>query len=147
MNQNDIQRIDLYTAIGMSAWLCSQTKYYKTWALNAFDTNIVPPLMKNQYKIYLDEQGTPVGLVTWAWLNGGACDKAMQGESLLWEEWTSGNHLYCHDFLAPWGHGKKIFKDMKEQVFPEVGEVKAVRRDLNGAIRCRVQMKEHKRTE
>lgn len=49
--------------------------------------------------------------------------------------------------MAPWGHGKQIFKDLEERVFPEVDEVNAVRRGLNGTIICRVHMKDHKRTQ
>ena len=138
---NNAKSLELYTTVGMAAWLCGHSDYHSTWEMGAFDQNIVPPLAQKQFKMYLDESGMPVGLVTWAWLSEQRCSEAVGGKGLEWEDWHSGEQLYCHDFLAPWGHGKHLFKDLKVNVFPHVKEVLAIRGRLNGSIRSRVHMK------
>lgn len=134
MSRHNIKALELYTTIGMAAWLCSHSDYHRTWEMGAFDQNIVPPLIKKQFKMYMNENGIPVGLFTWAWLDEQRCSEALNGKGLEWEDWHSGDQLYCHDFLAPWGHWRQMVAGLKEKVFPDVKEVLAIRRRLNGSI-------------
>ncbi|GHB50668.1 hypothetical protein GCM10007094_44720 [Pseudovibrio japonicus] len=50
------------------------------------------------------------------------------------EDWTDGDQLWCIDFLAPFGHGRQILRDLRSNIFPnEVG--KAIRIGKNGTPR------------
>ena len=126
--------LELYTAIGMAAWLCSYSEYHSDWPLWAFDENIRPPLDLGQYRFYLSDSGTPVGFASWAWLNDSAKAAVISEEPLEHKQWNSGENLIFWDFIAPWGHAKGMVRDLiKNVVGPR--EALSLGRSPDGSIR------------
>lgn len=65
----------------------------------------------NQHRMILYDDGYPVGLVTWAWTS----DKDLREfyrAGRNWPRdiaaWGSGTNLVLVDFIAPFGHGRKL---------------------------------------
>lgn len=83
---------------------------------------LLPALRHKQYRIYR-KGDLPVGFVTWAWLSEDVESRyAAKTSSLSPQEWQSGNRLWLLDLVAPFGDAKKVFSDLRGNVFPnEVG--------------------------
>lgn len=79
---------------------------------------MLPAVQLNQFRIYHDGAGKPVGLVCWAKLSDEVLKKYTDGQPLSLQERESGDLLFFTDFIAPFGHAKKIAKEFKYEIFP-----------------------------
>ena len=117
----------------VSLMLCSQlhTKY----SINDIGSVFFPPIDHNQFKIYKNQDGNVVGLITWAFLSDEVAAKYQIGEyNLKPEDWNNGDQGWVIDFIAPFGHAKTIMSDIRNNVFPnQIG--KAIRAESSGKIR------------
>ena len=124
-----------YETLGMMGWLMSHADYHSRWPLWSLKDDMLPPLLNNQYRIYLDEERTPVGFVTWAWLNQVGKQKALeQSGCLALEDWNAGEDLMINDFVAPWGHARQMAKDLTQGLFANAQGF-ALRRNPDGSVR------------
>lgn len=130
----NLPELNYHEALGIMLWLCNQAEYHKTWPLWAVDSDIIPPLIHRQFKIYFDEQKNPVGFATWAWLSNELKHEMIAGGSLEFDDWSSGQHVMVNDFIAPWGHAKAIIKDLLVNVFPNEAPF-SLGRNPDGTVR------------
>lgn len=90
--------------------------------LNFFISDIewllLAPISKEQFRLYKDKDGKPVGLILWANVNE-EVDKRLQNGigKLTFNDWTSGNILWIVDFIAPLGGADKMLEELKQTVF------------------------------
>jgi len=90
--------------------------------LNFFISDIewllLAPISKEQFRLYKDKDGKPVGLILWANVNE-EVDKRLQNGigKLTFNDWTSGDILWIVDFIAPLGGGDKMLEELKQTVF------------------------------
>ena len=76
-------------------------------------------------------------LFTWGWFDDKTEQKYLSGNVVLTaEEWNSGKNLFFTDFIAPFGHTKKIFKDLTYNIFPNE-TAKTLRFDDHGKPRSK----------
>lgn len=95
------------------------SKVHRKYMVMDIPDIILPPIHLNQFRIYRDANKKPIGLVTWAWFDDKTEKKYLSGQTVLkLEEWKSGDNLFFTDFIAPFGHTKKIFKDLTHNIFP-----------------------------
>lgn len=133
--------MDFGTSLGMCVWLMSHSNYHKQWNMRNLDLEIMAPLAHNQIKIYLDQDQTPVGFATWAWIGDEQREKVLDDNGVLnFDEWNSGKYLLFHDYVAPWGHAKTILKDLRTNVFPNETAF-SLGRNSDGTIRKVYQWK------
>jgi cytolysin-activating lysine-acyltransferase len=90
--------------------------------LNFFVSDIewllLSPIMKEQFRLYKDKDGKPVGLILWAYVNEEVDKKLEMGiGKLAFNEWNSGDILWIIDLVAPMGGGDKMVSELKETVF------------------------------
>lgn len=79
---------------------------------------LLAPIMKEQFRLYKDKEGKPVGLILWAFVNDEVDKKLDIGIGKIGlNEWASGEHLWIIDFIAPMGGGDKMLQELKETVF------------------------------
>ncbi|WP_310620050.1 toxin-activating lysine-acyltransferase [Flexibacterium corallicola] len=123
------QRIKL---LGEVTSLLLASKLHCEYHINDIGAVFLPPIHLNQFRIYRDKQ-TPVGLITWARLTETVEQDYVNGDYILQpQDWNAGDRLWCIDFLAPFGHGKQILKDLRTNVFPnESGKAMRIDRDGN----------------
>lgn len=94
--------------------LATQTKYGDR-PLNEVMMDLAPPVLMGQYDIQRRD-GEPVSFATWAWLNDDTLKQAMQGRTLMGQEWQSGDIPWIAGFaslvhpIAQFRALQKIFK-------------------------------------
>lgn len=79
---------------------------------------LLSPISKEQFRLYKDKEGKPVGLILWAYVNDEVDKRLRMGIGKLgFDEWNSGNNLWIIDFIAPFGGSDKMIEELKETVF------------------------------
>lgn len=131
-----MSQIDFYTCVGFSLTLLAQSKAHAAFPMTEyFQTEILPPLMKEQAKFYATEHGAPVAFVTWAWLDPSVEREILtSGRAIRADEWNCGKNLFFNDWITPYGNLREVVKDMTTGVFPD-HKATSVRRNPDGTIR------------
>ena len=63
-------KFDALTALGMTIQQLATSPYHQQFKLSYYlPVEILPPLKAKQFRCFLDAEGHPVGLTTWAWLS------------------------------------------------------------------------------
>jgi len=129
-------KIDLYTCVGFALELLSKSEYHRQHSLgDYFRTEILPAYGFGQFRFYVNDQGIPTGLVTWAWLSDEVqAEIHKTGRALQRSEWRSGENLFFNDFVTPYGTMKPVLRDFTKNVFPmEIAT--SLRRNADGSVR------------
>lgn len=104
--------------LGEMIWLYSVSEVHQQWPVGCIHQWLLPAITNQQYRLYHHE-GRPVGLITWAWLSEEVETTYVRNpKSLDPKQWKSGDRLWFPDFIAPFGHARKIFIDLKNNIFP-----------------------------
>jgi cytolysin-activating lysine-acyltransferase len=99
---------------------------------------ILPAINLNQFRIYRNAKKESIALVTWAYFSKEVEKEYLKGKGVLSEkELKSGDIIYMTDFIAPFGHTKKIIKELQTKVFPN-DEVNALRFIEQGKARSKL---------
>lgn len=115
-----LQGPELYRLIGEITTLMMYSKVHSKFMVLDIPDIILPPIHLNQFRIYRDRNKKPIGFVSWANFDDKTERKYINGYILRsLEEWNSGDRLFFTDFIAPFGHAKKIFKDLTHNIFPD----------------------------
>lgn len=127
-----------FTVLGEALALMAQCELYQDRNLDAFSQLILPPLALGQVRVWRSGE-VPVGLATWAYLDA-ATEAAIlnDGQPLAPEDWNSGHCPVVMDFVAPFGNGFKMARDLTRTVFPDVA-FRAARRGADGRLKKIVQ--------
>lgn len=123
------------TLLGEITSLLLASDLHRDYRINDIGAVFLPPIHLNQFRIYKKDDSQPLGLITWARLTKEVEKQYVTGTyNLHPKDWNAGDQLWAIDFVAPFGHGKQILKDLRTNIFPnEVG--KAIRIDKNGKPR------------
>lgn len=122
-----LSQAQLNTLIGEITSLMMLSKVHRVMQVRDIPDIILPAINLNQFRIYRNSKKQAIGLVTWAYFSGEVEKEYLKGKGLLSEkELKSGDIIFVTDFIAPYGHTKKIIKDLQENIFPD-DEVKALR--------------------
>ena len=121
--------------LGEVAWLMAHSELHHKWPVGALQQWVATPLLRGQFRLYHQANGQPVGYVSWAFFNEDA-ELRYQKDSQAVQpaDWNSGDRLWVIDFVAPFGHGKKIVNDLATNIFPS-RTGKALRIGKNGRMR------------
>lgn len=94
----------------------SPTHHY--WTIKEVATRIIPPVNLNQ-SVGIIEDGHLKAWASWGFLSEEKSDKFLNGDyELMPEDWRSGNVLVFMDFVAPYGHTRKLYR-MCRNLFPK----------------------------
>jgi len=133
--QTTASGITYHEALGTMMWLMNHADYHSNWPLWSVEADIVPALMHGQSKLYFEDNGNPVGFATWAWLTDKAKAQVLENTiPLEVDQWSDGEHLMFADFVAPWGHSRHIFNNLRGKVFPKYRAF-SLGRNPDGSIR------------
>jgi cytolysin-activating lysine-acyltransferase len=103
-----------YKAVTDSLFLLNQSPDHRLYTLAEFNHYAVFPILHNKMVIHYEGE-RPVGLVTWCWLD------SEQSQLFLDEQYnpeevdyarSTGEQLWVIEFIAPYGHAMRIFRDM-----------------------------------
>lgn len=132
--------------LGEVAWLMAHSDLHRQWPVGALQQWVSTPFRLGQFRIYHRRDGQPVGFLSWAEFSEDAEKRYLEDcQTIAAEDWNSGDRLWVIDFIAPFGHGRKIMDDMSTNLFPgRTG--KALRLDKKGTMRV-IEMTGRKTTE
>ncbi len=119
------------TLLGETTSLLLASELHRDYRINDIGSVFLPPIHLNQFRIYRKADGQPIGLITWARLTKKVeLDYVTKGYNLHPTDWNAGDELWAIDFVAPFGHGRQILKDLRTNVFPnEVGKAVRIGKD------------------
>lgn len=131
-----IPKQERYNLIGQIATLMLASEVHKKYLIDDIGAMFLPAIHLNQFRIYRNKKGDPIGIITWAYLSDELQEKYQKGEKALTklEDWKSGNNGWIIDFIAPFGHAKQIIKDLRNNIFPDK-QGKALRITKDGKIK------------
>ena len=130
------KEFDALTALGMVVYLLATSPYHKKFSLPSYlPIEIIPPIQCRQFYCFVDEQGNPVGLVTWAWLSKITQQNVHDyGRALLGNEWVQGSNLFFNDWIVDARVFRSVMGYMTKEIFPnEVAS--SLRRNQDGSVR------------
>jgi len=133
---NSGEHIHFASHIGFAALLFSFSEHHRRYTCDDLQKYIVIPYRLRQCKIYFNDHGDAVGLVTWAWLSDYSLEKIISESfyDLHISEWNEGRNLYIMDLIAPFGDFEHIVNDLFHQ-FRAAEYCYSVRRLDNISIR------------
>lgn len=105
--------------IGEVTSLLLLSKVHRKYQIRDIADIILPAIDLGQYRIYRNAQKQPVAFVTWGYFDEKTEAEYLNGKTVLSKsELKSGDILYMLDFIAPYGHAKKVINDLRSNVFP-----------------------------
>src|SRR5574343_1498135 len=108
-----------FKLIGEIASLMISSDLHITYKLKDIRDIFMPAVDANQFRIYHNKEGYPVGFICWAFLSD-EVDK-LYGEGkykLKPQDWNSGENGWIIELIAPFGHGKQIISELRRKIFP-----------------------------
>lgn len=128
----------LHQLIGEVTSLMMLSKVHRKMQIRDISDIVLPFVNIDQFRIYHNGQGQPVGFITWAYFSEEVEQEYLNGKAVLSEkELKSGDIIYMTDFIAPYGHTRRIIKELRTNIFPHA-EVKALRFTEQGKTRNRL---------
>jgi cytolysin-activating lysine-acyltransferase len=104
--------------LGPVIWLYMHASSHKHLFLTDIEWMIIPPMALNQYKLYMKEDA-PLAYASWALVDEETENRLLSGRiRLAPKDWKSGDRLWLIDLVAPFGGGKDVLKDIRDNVFP-----------------------------
>lgn len=104
--------------LGPVVWLYMHASSHKHLFLTDVEWMIIPPMALNQYKLYMKEEA-PLAYASWAFVDEETEKRLLSGRvRLAPKDWKSGERLWLIDLVAPFGGGKDVLKDIRDNVFP-----------------------------
>ena len=130
------ESFDAFAAIGLAVHHLSQSTYHRNFKLSYYlPVEILPAIKTGQLETFVLEDGTPVGLVTWARLSKSSeKDIFATGRALRECEWRSGTRLFFNDWITERSAFRRIVRELSSNVFPH-DIASSLRRNQNGTVR------------
>lgn len=126
--------------LGAVTWLMMNSPLHRQYTVQELSERVLPSILHNQFRIY-EQDNRPIGFVNWAWLTDEVEEKYQTAEyELGFMEWTGGQNLWFPEFIAPFGHTKYIFRDLRKNFFP-TQIVKGFKVNADGQLRGIVHYK------
>ena len=129
-------KFDALTALGMTIELLAASPYHRQFKLSYYlPVEILPPLKAGQLRCFIDAEGTPLGLTTWAWLDDDLKrDIHDSGRALQPDEWTGGQHPFVNDWITEHRAFRAVMTEKRDVLFPD-HIVSSLRRNPDGSVR------------
>jgi len=90
-------------ALGEITWLLTQSPNHRhALFLADLEWLVMPPLRHGQYRLFYNE-GKPVGVALWAWVDEAGASRLANGARLPVQGWRSGSELWLVELIAPSG--------------------------------------------
>lgn len=110
-----MDRYDIdFEIVGKAAWLWGCSALHKSWPISIFHNNILPAIIHKQY-VLLMKNDYPVAWCSWANLSlENEAKYIMDTNSLVADDWMSGDRKWFIDWIAPFGHTRELYMHMRE---------------------------------
>ncbi|MEM9944577.1 MAG: toxin-activating lysine-acyltransferase [Cyanobacteria bacterium P01_D01_bin.36] len=120
--------------LGSIVCLMQNSSLHRRYTIAELEERFIPSLLHNQFRYY-EIDGTPIGFVNWAWLDEETEEKYKTGDyELALDEWVGGSSLWFPEFVAPYGHARKMVADLRANVHKKGTPAKALRISQEGEL-------------
>ena len=107
-----------FKLIGEIASLMISSDLHINYMLKDIRDIFMPAVDINQFRIYHNKDGFPVGFICWAFLSDEIEKLYETGKyKLKPQEWNSGKNGWIIENIAPFGHGKQIMNELRYKIF------------------------------
>lgn len=86
---------------GDFSFLALRSARHSRMSVGTLRTYMEPPIVSGQFRIFRFDD-VPRAMFTWGWLGPDAERKLITGQPLETADWTSGDHLWIIDLIAPY---------------------------------------------
>ena len=112
--QATLQKLPL---MGPVVWLYTNSPAHKHLFLVDLEWLLMPPLMLNQSKLYMQNEA-PLAYLSWAKVSPEVGARLRCGNARLApHEWNCGDEIWLIDIVAPFGGGEAILQDLQSNLF------------------------------
>lgn len=119
--------------MGEIAYLLSHSPAHLGYTIADLMKFFLVPIRLNQFRIYRTRD-RPVGLAVWAYLSEDVAARYARGDyELRAEDWRAGREIWFVEFIAPFGHARRLIDEMREHSFADACAHYLRRRE--GAVR------------
>lgn len=107
-------------ALGSSVWLWMHSSEHRDAPLQVLSTLLLPAIKTGQF-ILMVENAKPVFFLSWAMLNEEAESRYLNNPPHCMREadWNSGERMWILDWIAPFGHSRKMKRLLERDLFPQ----------------------------
>ena len=99
--------------LGNVFWLFNCSALHRRYSVEIMLQYILPALKLKQY-LYYEQFNKPVAFCNWAFVSDEVLQLSMNGNYRLGpNQWSSGDNLFFPEFIAPFGHCRKMVKHLK----------------------------------
>lgn len=104
--------------LGSAVWLWMQSSTHKDIPLSDLPVILLPAIKHGQFILAL-EKGKPVFFLSWAEMGEAAeaCYLDAPPELMPLEDWKSGDRVWFLDWIAPFGHTRKMTRFLQKILF------------------------------
>lgn len=100
--------------LGAVTLLCSHSPVHREYTAAMIQHLFIPPILLKQYLLYENSQG-PLAFCSWSFLSDKKLYQVQHEQYVISpNDWQSGSQLFFPDFLAPFGHCKRVVKDLRK---------------------------------
>ena len=99
------------------------------YSIREFFIYFIYPLMHGKIRFFYDEDDKPVGLYTYCFLSKEKAERFLAEDYILTEsdyEAEDGDELWGIELIAPYGHVRKIFSDIKKEYAEKYGKPRPI---------------------
>ena len=117
----------LQQAVLDTLYLFSQSPDHRIYTLAEFNQYAVLPIIHDKCRLFYESE-RPVGFVSWVWLTpeeGQAfLDETYVPDETAYERPDTADpsfELWGIEFLAPFGHARRVMREMRQHSFTQLG--------------------------
>jgi cytolysin-activating lysine-acyltransferase len=104
--------------MGAVVWMMQSSPLHRNYSVEMLLKRIGPSLQNNQFRYYEDPQRGPIAFCNWAFLSDNSLNQIIStGRDPEAHEWASGKNPYFVEMIAPFGHCRRVVRDLREAVF------------------------------
>lgn len=111
--------IDEAQVLGSAVWLWMHSAAHRDAPLHSLSTLLLPAIKRRQF-ILISEDGRPVFFLSWLNLSAEAEARYLSAPAVCLppEDWDSGDRLWINDWVAPFGHTRRVSTLLRSRLWP-----------------------------
>lgn len=111
--------IDEAQVLGSAVWLWMHSAAHRDAPLHSLSTLLLPAIKCRQF-ILISEAGRPVFFLSWLNLSAEAEARYLSEPAVCLpaQDWNSGERTWVNDWVAPFGHTRRVMSLLRRRLWP-----------------------------
>lgn len=104
---------------GEVAWLYGRSALHRNTPITLLERLVLPAILNSQYRLYR-RGANPVAYVSWGFFSEEAERRFVRAPIRISpDDWKSGSRIWFIDFIAPFGDGTWLHRELRNNLFPD----------------------------